>query len=847
MAIERGVDDVDIDDLGIEDNSKEVQIADGAEDELMFDGMDDEDAMMMDDGTMVFGENELGTDAPLAFDANLAEELDQADLGRIYSNLMGDIDDDRSSRKEWIDQYTEGLKFLGMKFEDRTEPFDGASGVVHPLLAESVTQFQAQAYKEMLPSGGPVKTMVMGMGTPQTDLQAARVQEYMNYLITQEMKEYDPETDQLLFYLPLSGSAFRKVHFDQSLGRPVSRFSPSEKLIVPYGTTSLDDAVRITHVIGMSMNEVRKLQQVGFYRKTKMSDGNSEYVDTDEIDEEVDELQGVKPSGSSSDYECELLEVHVELDIPGFEDVDGNGEETGIKLPYIVTISPKHSTILSIRRNYVQADVMRRRIDYFVHYKFLPGVGFYGFGLTHMIGGLSQASTSILRQLIDAGTLANLPAGFKARGIRIRDNDVPLQPGEFRDMDAPGGSLRDALMPLPFKEPSGTLLQLLGMLVEAGRRFASVGDMQVGDGNQEAPVGTTIALLERGSRVMSAIHKRMHYSQRIEFNILARVIKDSPIKAYPYQIASGQQQLMAQDFDDRIDIIPVSDPNIFSMSQRVMLAQEMMQMVQSNPQIHGPQGMYEAYRRMYEAMGVQQIEQLLPPPPQPQPVSPAMENSAFLQMQPAQAFPDQDHDAHIDSHVALLKTPVVSSAPPGQQQGMAMIQAHIYQHIDLKAREMAQQDPEITQMQQQMQQMQQQGQMDPMMMQQVQMQMQQMQQQMQLVMEDKVAQISMQLTEAMAPELTPPQQDDPLVNLRDRELDIKEADLQRKAEEADRRINLESERIDNTADMADERMDLQRELAEMKDEVARERIGLQRSAQMAKTAENMAKDFFGNR
>lgn len=847
MAIERGVDDVDIDELDIEDSSKEIQISEGSDEDLMFDGMDDEDAMLMDDGTMVFGEGDLVGDMPIAFDANLAEELDQADLGRIYSNLMGDIDDDRSSRKEWIDQYTEGLKFLGMKFEDRTEPFDGASGVVHPLLAESVTQFQAQAYKEMLPSGGPVKTMVMGMGTPQTDLQAARVQEYMNYLITQEMKEYDPETDQLLFYLPLSGSAFRKVHFDQSLGRPVSRFIPSEKLIVPYGTTSLDDAVRITHVIDMSMNEVRKLQQVGFYRKTKMSDATSEYVDTDEVDEEIDELQGVKPSGGSSDYECELLEVHVELDIPGFEDVDGNGEETGIKLPYIVTLSPKHSTILSIRRNYVQTDVMRRRIDYFVHYKFLPGVGFYGFGLTHMIGGLSQASTSILRQLIDAGTLANLPAGFKARGIRIRDNDVPLQPGEFRDMDAPGGSLRDALMPLPFKEPSGTLLQLLGMLVEAGRRFASVGDMQIGDGNQEAPVGTTIALLERGSRVMSAIHKRMHYSQRVEFNILARVIKDSPIKAYPYQIASGQQQLMAQDFDDRIDIIPVSDPNIFSMSQRVMLAQEMMQMVQSNPQIHGPQGMYEAYRRMYEAMGVQQIEQLLPPPPQPQPVSPAMENSAFLQMQPAQAFPEQDHDAHIDSHIALLKSPLVSSAPPGQQQVMAMIQAHIYQHIDLKAREMAQQDPEIQQMQQQMQQMQQQGQMDPMMMQQAQMQMQQMQQQMQLVIEDKVAQISMQLTETMAPELTPPQQDDPLVNLRDRELDIKEADLQRKAEEADRRIKLESERIDNTADMADERMDLQRELAEMKDEVARERIGLQRSAQMAKTAENIAKDFFGNR
>ncbi len=415
----------------------------------------------------------------------------------------------------------------------------------------------------------------------------------MNDMLTQGMKEYEPGTDQLLFYLPLSGSAFRKVHFDQSLSRPVSRFIPSEKLIVPYGTSSLDSAVRITHVIDMPTNEVKKLQLSGFYKKTPMSGKGTGVEGYDEVDEEIDELQGVKPSGST-DYEAELYEMHIELDIPGFEDVDAQGEETGIKLPYIVTLYPKESSVLSIRRNYLQADPMRRRIDYFVHYKFLPGVGFYGFGLTHMIGGLSRASTSILRQLIDEGNLEKLTAGFKARGIRIRDDDTPLQPGEFRDMDAPGGSLRDALLPLPFKEPSGTLLSLLGMLVDAGKRFASIGDMQVGDGNQEAPVGTTIALLERGSRVMSAIHKRMHYSQRIEFNLLARVFRDSPIKAYPYMIANGQQQLMATDFDDRIDIIPVSDPNIFSMSQRVMLAQEMLQMVQSNPEIHGPMGIHHA-------------------------------------------------------------------------------------------------------------------------------------------------------------------------------------------------------------------------------------------------------------
>ena len=840
MAIERGVDDIDVDELGIEDNSKEILVNAAPEEGGMFDEVEEGDEVLLDDGTMVFGMDDMADEMPVDFNANLAEFMDSQDLGRIYSDCMGDIRDDKSSRKDWEDQYKEGLEFLGMKFEDRTEPFDGASGVVHPLLAESVTQFQAQAYKEMLPSGGPVKTQTVGFGTPETDLQAARVQEYMNFMITQEMKEYDPETDQLLFYLPLSGSAFRKVHFDPTVGRPVSRFIPSEKLIVPYGTTSLDNAPRITHAIDMSMNDVRKLQQSGFYRKTKMQD-STDYVDTDEIEEEIDELQGVKPSGSSND-DCELFEMHVDLDIPGYEDLDAQGEETGIKLPYIVTLSPTQNTVLSIRRNYLQNDPMRKRIDYFVHYKFLPGVGFYGFGLTHMIGGLSKASTSILRQLIDAGTLANLPAGFKARGIRIRDNDTPLQPGEFRDMDAPGGSLRDALMPLPFKEPSGTLLSLLGMLVDAGKRFASIADMQVGDGNQEAPVGTTIALLERGSRVMSAIHKRLHYSQKIEFNLLARVVKESPLKTYPYMIANGQQQLMATDFDDRIDIIPVSDPNIFSMSQRVMLAQEMMQMVQSNPQIHGPQGIYNAYRRMYEAMGVQQIEQLLPPPPQPQPMSPGMENAGFLQGQPAQAFADQDHDAHIAAHISLLQSPIVQNVPQGQMQIAAMIQSHIYQHVDFKAREMAMQDPQIMQMNQQMQALQQQAQMDPMMQQQLQM----MQQQMMPIMEDKVAAITAQLIADLGPAMAPQMPNDPLVELRDRELDIKEADMDRKAREAQQRIDIEQERVDNNKELAEDRMDLQADTAAMKDQIARERINVQRSAQMAKTAENVAKNFFGN-
>ena len=834
MAIERGVDDNDILNLDIQDNSKEIEVNVQPEIDTMFEGIDDDQNEILEDGTMLVGMPpapmmEQGGD----FFENLAQVISDADLGRIYSECMSDYEDDKSSRKEWEEQYKEGLEFLGMKFEERTEPFEGASGIIHPLLAESVTQFQAQAYKEMLPPGGPVKTQVVGMMTPNTDLQAARVQEFMNYQITQVMKEYDPETDQLLFYLPLSGSAFRKVHFDQTLDRPVSRFIPSEKMIVPYGASSLDSATRITHVIDMSINDVKKLQLSGFYKKSDISYQSSPSYSTDGVNEEIDELQGVKPSGDSGSDECEILEMHIDLDIPG----------------YIVTLLPKQSTILSIRRNYNQNDPMRKRVDYFVHYKFLPGVGFYGFGLTHMIGGLSRGATSILRQLIDAGTLSNLPAGFKARGIRIRDDDVPIQPGEFRDMDAPGGSLREALMPLPFKEPSGTLLNLLGMLVDAGRRFASIGDMQVGDGNQEAPVGTTVALLERGSRVMSAIHKRLHYSQRIEFNLLAGLFRDYLPPQYPYMTANGDQSVKQSDFDDRIDIIPVSDPNIFSMSQRVMLAQEMLRMVQANPEIHGPMGMYNAYKRMYEAMGVQQVDQILPPPPpppQPQPKSAAIENAGFLAMQPATPFPDQDHMAHISIHMSFYNSAVCQANP--QMQGLVM--AHVYAHIDLMARNQVQQDPEIMQMQQQMQMMQQQMPspvpMPGMPPQPPNPQMQQMQMQMQAMMETKVAQITAQLVDQIAPAFAPKQDEDPLVGLRREELNIKAADVERKAEEAEKRFGLDQERLDTQRELSEERNDIQVDIAKMKDQTAQDRLKLQQAVQMGNLAEKMTKNFFGN-
>ena len=846
MAIERGVDDLDKADLDIQDNTKEVTVDIEPRIDEIFDQIDDDDNEILEDGTMLVGmPPPMMIDQGEDFFENLAQVISDADLGRIYSECMSDYEDDKSSRKEWEEQYKEGLEFLGMKFEERTEPFEGASGIIHPLLAESVTQFQAQAYKEMLPPGGPVKTQVVGMMTPNTDLQAARVQEFMNYQITQVMREYDPETDQLLFYLPLSGSAFRKVHFDQTLDRPVSRFIPSEKMIVPYGASSLESATRITHVIDMSINDVKKLQLSGFYKKSDISYQSSPSYSTDGVNEEIDELQGVKPSGDSGSDECEILEMHIDLDIPGFEDVDAEGIETGIKLPYIVTLLPRQSTILSIRRNYNQNDPMRRRVDYFVHYKFLPGVGFYGFGLTHMIGGLSRGATSILRQLIDAGTLSNLPAGFKARGIRIRDDDVPIQPGEFRDMDAPGGSLREALMPLPFKEPSGTLLNLLGMLVDAGRRFASIGDMQVGDGNQEAPVGTTVALLERGSRVMSAIHKRLHYSQRIEFNLLAGLFRDYLPPQYPYMTANGDQSVKQSDFDDRIDIIPVSDPNIFSMSQRVMLAQEMLRMVQAAPEIHGPMGIYNAYKRMYEAMGVQQVDQILPPPPpppEPQPVAAAIENAGFLAMQPATPFPDQDHMAHISIHMSFYNSAVCQANP--QMQGLVI--AHIYAHIDMMARNQVQQDPEIMQMQQQMQMMQPQPQMPGMPLQPPNLQMQQMQMQMQAVMETKVAQVTAELVDQISPAFEPRQPEDPLIDLRREELDIKAADVERKAEEAEKRFGLDQERLDTQRELSEERNDIQVDIAKMKDQTAQDRLKLQQAVQMGNLAEKMTKNFFGN-
>ena len=611
------------------------------------------------------------------FYANLAEEIPDRDLGAIASNLLEQFEANRAGRQDWEDAYAKGLELLGFNYEEREQPFRGSSGVTHPLLAEAATQFQAQAFNELLPPRGPVKTEVMGEETLEKKDQARRVQQFMNYYITSVMEDYTPDMDQMLFYLPLAGSTFKKIYYDEGLGRCVSKFVPAENLIVPYETSDLDTCENITQIVRMSLNDLKKKQLAGQYRDIEVLPAQGAI---DEVRKEIDYVDGVEPS--NYDYDCTLLEVHANLDLEGYEDQDENGEPTGIKIPYIVTISEDNGQILSIRRNYNENDELKKKIQYFVHYKFLPGFGFYGLGLIHTIGGLSRTATAALRQLIDAGTLSNLPAGFKARGLRIRDDDDPLQPGEFRDVDAPGGAIRDSLMPLPFKGPDPTLFQLLGFVVQAGQRFATITDMKIGDGNQQAAVGTTLAMIEQGSRVMSAVHKRLHYAMRIEFRILARVMGESLPPQYPYAVAGADRSIMAEDFDDRVDVIPVSNPNVFSQSQRIALAQSKLQLASAAPDIHN---LHEVYRDMYEALGVTDIDRIMKAVPDPRPTDPAQENINSLNMLELKAFEGQDHQAHITAHLIFGSSPMVANLPAVAIQ----LQKHVMEHVKFAARERA--------------------------------------------------------------------------------------------------------------------------------------------------------------
>ena len=733
---------------------------------------------------------------------NLAELLPEDILDPIGSEMHSNYQDYKSSRKEWEDSYVKGLDLLGFKYQNRAEPFQGASGATHPVLAEAVTQFQAGAYKELLPAEGPVRTQILGVSDQPKEQQSQRVKDFMNYQIMDVMKEYEPEFDQMLFHLPLAGSTFKKVYYDDLLERAVSKFVPADDLVVPYSATSLEDAEAIIHVLKISENDLRKQQVNGFYKDVEL---NKPSETEDKVTKKERELDGTKKTGKPENVYT-LLECHVNLDIEGFEDMGPDGQPTGIKLPYIVTIDEGSREVLSIKRNFEQNDPKKQKINYFVHFKFLPGLGFYGFGLIHMIGGLSRTATSALRQLLDAGTLSNLPAGFKQRGIRIKDEAQPIQPGEFKDVDAPGGNLRDAFFPLPYKEPSPTLLQLMGIVVQAGQRFAAIADMQVGDGNQGAAVGTTVALLERGSRVMSAIHKRLYSSLRNEFKTLAKVFKTYLPPEYPYDVVGGERNVKLTDFDDRIDIIPVADPNIFSMSQRITIAQTELQLATSNPQLHN---MYVIYRKMYEALGVKDIDKILPPPAPTEPKDPALEHIDALTQKPFQAFRGQDHQAHMTAHLNFMETNIVRNNPPV----MVAIQKNILEHISLMGQEQV--EMEFAEQVQQMQLIQQQAQINPQLQQQAQIGMQQLS----MKIEARKAVLIAEMTEEFMKEekrITSQFDSDPLLKLKSREVDLRAMENDRKQKEMNSKQEIERAKLMQDQVSTDRKLAQNEELADLR-------------------------------
>jgi len=731
------------------------------------------------------------------FYANLAEEMPDRELSRIGSDLAGEFDANKAGRQDWEDAYTDGLELLGFNYEERTQPFRGSSGVTHPLLAEAATQFQAQAFNELLPAGGPVRTQIMGEETHAKADQAKRVRQFMNYYITNVMEDYTPDMDQMLFYLPLAGSTFKKTYYDEVMDRAVSKFVPAQNLVVPYDTSDLDTCPNISQLIRMDLNDLRKKQLAGVYLDIDVIPAQG---DVTEVDSEINRIDGIEPS--QIDYDCTLLECHVDLDLEGYEDLDEDGEPTGIKVPYLVTISQDNGQVLSIRRNYREDDPAKKKIAYFTHFKFLPGFGFYGLGLIHTIGGLSRTATSALRQLIDAGTLSNLPAGFKARGLRIRDDDDPLQPGEFRDVDAPGGAIRDSLMPLPFKGPDRTLFELLGFVVQAGQRFATITDMKVGDGNQQAAVGTTIAMLEQGSRVMSAVHKRLHYSMRQEFKILARVMSESLPQEYPYSVAGDESSIMASDFDDRVDVIPVSNPNVFSQAQRIALSQTKMQLAAQAPEMHN---MHEVYRDMYESLGVTDVDRIMKavPDDEPRPLDPAQENINALDMMELRAFAGQDHQSHIMAHLIFGATPMVGQMP----QVAVALQKHVLEHVKIQAEEAG------------MQQMQQAQGGDEA----------QMEMQYQAVVAQLIAQ-GMQQVKQLSGQISG-QGPDPLVKLKEKELEIKAQSEQADAQIDQAKLQLDQQNMQMRGQQFQQRLESQEQQTNKRIQSAMDRELLKQRSQ----------------
>ena len=727
------------------------------------------------------------------FDSNLAEFMDDDVLTEIGNELVSSYNGDKESRADWEETYTKGLDQLGLKIEERTQPWAGACGVFHPMLSEAVIRFQSQSITEMFPAQGPVRTKIVGKITEDKTKQAQRVQDYLNYLLTHEMSEYRTETEKMLFSLPLAGSAFRKVYFDPSLDRPSSIFVPAEDVVVNYGASDLETCERATHVMRKSSNTIRKMQVNGFYRDIDLPAGSQ---NTSDITKKYNDITGEQDT-YNYDQSHTILEMQVDLDLEGFEDMSSDGEETGIAIPYVVTIDYPSGIILSIRRNYYEDDEKKLRRMHFVHYQYLPGLGFYGFGLIHMVGGLAKSATSILRQLVDAGTLSNLPGGLKARGLRIKGDDTPIMPGEFRDVDVPGGAIRDNITFLPYKEPSGTLYQLLQNIVEEGRRFASISDMKISDMNSQAPVGTTLALLERNQKVMSAVQARLHASMRKEFDILVGIVKDFTEPAYPYE-TDEEEFIKGSDFDNRVDILPVSDPNAATMAQRIMQYQAAMQLAQSSPEMYN---LPELHRQMLEVLGIEDVDAIIPDTDDIKPVDPVTAVQNLINGKPVRAFIEQDHEAHIATLISTQQNPemmqIVQQSPKAPVI-LAAASDYVNQHLTMQFRKQVEQEMGIE--------LPPEGEPLP------------------ADVEKRISSLVAEAAQRVAgtsqqraeQERIEQQQKDPLIQMKEREVAIKEGELQRKAAEDQGRLQLDAAKAANRDEIERERLKSQNELAGMK-------------------------------
>ena len=784
-----------------------------------------------DGGVLIDFGNSLEDESSDDHNANLADFIDETDLMGICLDLVSSFRGDKESRADWERSYVKGLDLLGLKHEERTQPWDGACGVFHPLLTESVIRFQSQSIQEIFPASGPVKTAIVGKIDEKKTKQAERVQDYLNYLLTEKMTEYRSETEKMLFSLPLAGSAFRKVYYDPNLGRPCSMFVPAEDFVVSYGASDLTTCERSTHVMKKSSNDIRKLQVSGFYRDIDLPPSAPS---TDEIERKYNELTG---DSASYDYDSRhtILEMHVNLDLPGFEDMEDD-EPTGIHLPYVVAIDQSSRTILSIRRNWYEDDPLKNKREHFVHYQYMPGLGFYGFGLIHMIGGLAKSATSLLRQLVDAGTLSNLPGGLKSRGLRIKGDDTPIMPGEFRDVDVPGGAIRDNIAFLPYKEPSNVLYQLMGDIVEEGRRFASAADVKASDMNGEAPVGTTLAILERSMKVMSAVQARLHASMRVELRLLTGIVRDHGPEAYPYE--EDGEPIVVEDFDNRIDIIPVSDPNAGTMAQRIMQYQAALQLAAQAPEMYD---MPLLHRQMLEVLGIRDADEIVPTDKDMKPTDPVSENMNIINGKPVKAFIYQDHEAHIQTHMAMIQDPSIMEImgkSPNAKKAQAELSAHVQEHLAFKYRQDIEKQlgvelppPD-----------------EPMP--------EDIEYRISRLVAPAAAQLSGKAAKEKQMEENQKQMQDPLIQIQMQELQIKQQQVQQRAEAEMAKLQLEAQKAMAKAQLDQQKLDQQSQIEQArlgvkisetnsKDELESKRIASQEQIAGAKLGVDIAKDLMG--